>query len=43
MRSSIDVSQEDRDLIEWGKPKRGVFADEPMNKIIAYNQAGLLK
>jgi hypothetical protein len=36
MRSSIDVSQEDRDLIEWGKPKRGVFADEPMNKIIAY-------
>jgi hypothetical protein len=41
MKSSIEVSVEDRDLIQWGKPKRGVFADEPMNKIIAYNQAEL--
>jgi hypothetical protein len=41
MKSSINVAPRDRELIEWGKPRRGVFVNERMVEIIAYNQAEL--
>lgn len=41
MKSSIKILNDEQALIDWGKPRRNVLANEPMNKIIAYNQSEL--
>lgn len=41
MKSSIRILPKEQELIDWGKPRRDSLADEPMNKIINYNQSEL--
>jgi hypothetical protein len=39
MNEAIKIEDDEIDLIEWGKPKRAGFANEPIEKIIEYNRA----
>jgi hypothetical protein len=42
MKSAITMSKEEQDLIDWGKPLRSDFSNQPMDKIIAYNRAEIV-
>jgi hypothetical protein len=37
MKGAIDITKEEQALIDWGKPLRGDFSNQPMEKIIEYN------
>ena len=39
MRKAMIIHEDEAELINWGKPKREGFDNEPIEKIVAYNRA----
>jgi hypothetical protein len=42
MRGTIDISDDEQALINWGKPLRGDFANQDMGRIIDYNRTEIV-